>query len=284
MRVLSLFDGISCGKVAFERAGIQVNEYHACEIDQYAIKISKKNHPDIIHHGSVTEFHPEGHFDFIIGGSPCQGFSFAGRQLAFNDPRSALFFEFVRILNECRKTNPNIKFLLENVKMKKEHLDVISEHMGVKLVCINSDLVSAQSRTRFYWANWDFTVPQDKGIFWDSVQMNNVEGCMYYSEAAFAWINRNPKRKEKYKEYTNTSKVKMQMIEASHHKGYSNQRCFGILDNGRTRYIHPTECERLQTLPDGYTEGVSRTQRYKSISNGWTVDVIAHILASSGEK
>ena len=163
VKVLSLFDGISCGRVAFERAGIAVSEYHACEIDKYAITISERNYSDIVRHGSVVGYHPDRSFDYIIGGSPCQGFSFAGKGLAFDDPRSALFFEFVRILDECRKFNPDIKFLLENVKMKKEHLDVISQYMGVEPVCINSALVSAQSRVRYYWTNIGGTTPDLTG-------------------------------------------------------------------------------------------------------------------------
>ena len=288
VKVLSLFDGISCGRVAFERAGIRIDEYHACEIDQYAIRISKSNYPDIVHHGSVTEYHPDRSFDYVIGGSPCQGFSFAGKQLAFDDPRSKLFFEYVRILKEVKSLNPNVKFLLENVQMKQEYLDVISEELGVSPVKINSSLVSAQNRVRYYWANWEITQPEDKGILWKDIQLDNADKVMYYSEAAFNWIFKSPKRKEKYLEYTKDSAIKMQMLEASHHKGYSNQRCFGINDSGRIRYIHPIECERLQTLPDNYTKGwdiynvgVSNTQRYRCLGNGWTVDVIAHILKDS---
>lgn len=217
----------------------------------------------------------------------CQGFSFAGKQLNFSDPRSALFFEFVRILEEIREINPDVKFLLENVVMKKEYEDIISEYLGVKPILINSNLLSAQNRKRLYWTNIPLDEVKDKKIFWNDIQMDNATDVMYYSEAAFNWIFKDEKRKKRYIEYTKDSKVKMQMLEASHSKGYSNQRCFGIIDNGKTRYIHPIECERLQTVPDNYTsigdyDGVlkviSKTQRYRMLGNGWTVDVIAHIF------
>lgn len=170
MRVISLFDGISCGRVALERAGIPVQQYIASEIDKYAVTVSKANHPDIIHLGDVrtvrlmAEAGVFGHIDLLIGGSPCQGFSFAGKQLAFDDPRSALFFEFVHILTALRLYNPNVKFLLENVRMKKEHLAVITQMLGVEPILVNSALVSAQSRQRYYWCNWVVEQPTDRGI------------------------------------------------------------------------------------------------------------------------
>jgi DNA (cytosine-5)-methyltransferase 3A len=170
MRVLSLFDGMSCGRIALERAGIPVTSYYAAEIDKYAIKVSKVNYPDILQLGDVVllrqmvECGILGKIDLLIGGSPCQGFSFAGKQLAFDDPRSALFFDYVRILHALRKQNPEIKFMLENVKMKKKHLAVITQMLGVKPVLINSALVCAQNRQRYYWANWAISQPDDRGI------------------------------------------------------------------------------------------------------------------------
>lgn len=185
MKVLSLFDGMSCGRIALERAGIPVTHYFASEIDKHAIKVSEANYPDIIRLGDVTKITVEydelmdqttvrsengvltfyGFFDLIIAGSPCQGFSFAGKQLNFNDPRSVLFFEFVRLVEECRNANPDLLFLLENVKMKKEYQAVISKAMGVEPIEINSALVSAQNRKRLYWTNInDVDQPEDKGI------------------------------------------------------------------------------------------------------------------------
>ena len=283
MKVLSLFDGISCGMVALERAGIPVDAYYASEIDKNAIAISQKNYPNIIRLGDVTKWRewdiPWAEIDLLIGGSPCQGFSFAGKQLNFSDPRSKLFFEFVDILNNIKKHNPNVKFLLENVKMKKESEQVITDKLGVTPVLINSSVLSAQSRNRLYWANFSFpTDIYDKEIFWKDVMIENANGVYYLTQKMMDWINKDEKRKSKFKIYAKDTRCKMQMVEASHYKGISNQRCFAILDNGKLRYIHPIECERLQTLPDNYTAGVSNSQRYKSIGNGWTVDVIAHIL------
>ncbi len=287
MKVLSLFDGMSCGRIALERAGIDVNAYYAAEIDKHAVKVSQANWPDIVQLGDVTKWKDWdidwSSIDLLIGGSPCQGFSFAGKQLAFDDPRSKLFFVYVDILNHIRSVNPSVKFMLENVKMKKEHLAVISETLGVEPVFINSALVSAQNRQRYYWANWEITQPEDKFIYWPDVMLSDATGCMFYSQASFNWIFKSEKRKASYFEYSKQTFVKMQMIEASHSKGYSNQRCFGINDSGTVRYIHPIECERLQTVPDNYTAHVSNTQRYKMLGNGWTVDVIAHIFKCMNE-
>lgn len=174
IRVLSLFDGMGCGYQALKRAGIAVSEYHAYEVDKYAIQVAKKNHPDIIHHGEInfmTDFTQHKGFDLLIGGSPCQGFSAAGKGLNFTDPRSQLFFEFVRARREVK---PRF-FMLENVKMKKEWLAVIDEHMGVKSVRINSALVSAQNRVRHYWCNWNVSQPADRGIYLRDIIERDIE-------------------------------------------------------------------------------------------------------------
>jgi len=163
MNVLSLFDGMSCGRVALERCGFEINKYYAAEIDKYAITVAANNYLDIIHIGDVTKVKAEDldPIDLLIGGSPCQGFSFAGKQLNFEDPRSMLFFEFVRLLKECK---PKF-FFLENVVMKKEYQDVISKYLGVEPIMLNSAVVSAQSRKRLYWTNIPgYTPPEDKGI------------------------------------------------------------------------------------------------------------------------
>jgi len=163
LNVLSLFDGMSCGQIALERAGIKVNNYFASEIDKYAIQVAKHNYTNTQHIGDVTKVKASElpKIDLLIGGSPCQGFSFAGKQLNFNDPRSKLFFEFVRLLKEC---SPKY-FLLENVKMKKEYQDVITQHLGVEPIEINSNLLSAQNRKRIYWTNIPgVAIPNDKGI------------------------------------------------------------------------------------------------------------------------
>ena len=349
MNVLSLFDGMSCGQIALNRLGIKIDNYFASEVDKYAIKVTQSNYPKTIQLGDVTKvssiFLPK--IDLLLGGSPCQGFSFAGKQLNFNDTRSKLFFEYVRLLGELRQANPNLKFLLENVKMKKEYQDVISLCLGVEPVEINSALVSAQNRKRLYWTNIPgVTQPNDLGITWGDVREHGVASeSYYYTEAAMQWLGRHSNSRGK-KLTVHSDVDKMQMLEASHHKKYSSQRFFGIVDipnnncavgamrgrylvngvrqdgkqitagltqqyiefryDGKTnalttvgkdnvvvpftlpnrvpasefffRYIIPLECERLQTVPEGYTSSVSDTQRYRMLGNGWTVDVIAHIF------
>ena len=162
MNVLSLFDGMSCGRIALDRARIPYKFYIASEIDRWAIQIARKNYPDTIHLGNVLNVDVEDlpKIDLLIGGSPCQGFSFAGKQLNFDDPRSELFFEFVRLFKEC---NPKY-FLLENVPMKKEYVDIITGYLGVEPIIINSALVSAQNRKRLYWTNIPVEQPEDKNI------------------------------------------------------------------------------------------------------------------------
>ena len=175
MRVISLFDGISCGYEALQRAGIKIDEYIAYEIDKNAIKISQKNHPDIKQMGSVidADFKQYQGFDILMGGSPCQGFSIAGKQLNFKDPRSKLFFEFERALHEIKPKY----FLLENVAMKKEFEEIISSRLGVEPIAINSNLVSAQNRKRLYWTNiLGVTQPDDKGIMLKDVVHEYEEG------------------------------------------------------------------------------------------------------------
>ena len=185
INVLSLFDGMSCGQIALQKLGVKVKNYFAAEIDKYAIHVTKQNFPETIHIGDVTKIDatlfPK--IDLLIGGSPCQGFSFAGKGLNFDDPRSKLFFEFVRIKNECNPTY----FLLENVKMKYEHELVISKYMGVESIEINSQLLSAQNRVRLYWTNianepyglfgdMVCTIPQpkDKGVLLRDILESNV--------------------------------------------------------------------------------------------------------------
>lgn len=240
INVLSLFDGMSCGQIALERAGIEVENYFASEIDKHAIVVSNANYPNTIQIGDVTKvrfdngilYTEKGNFnvgkiDLVMGGSPCQGFSFAGKQLNFDDPRSALFFEWLRICHEVCPTY----FLLENVKMKKEYENVITERLGVKPIFINSALVSAQNRQRLYWTNIpNVTSPQDKGETWGDVREHGVNSqSYYYTEKAMQWLGRVSQKKNKTLT-VHTDNEKMQMIEASHHKKYSNQRFFGIVD------------------------------------------------------
>ena len=181
MNVLSLFDGMSCGRIALDRLGIPVDKYYASEIDKFAIQVSEANYPDIIRLGDVCDVKADDlePIDLLIAGSPCQGFSFAGKQLAFDDPRSALFFEFVRLLKECKPKY----FLLENVRMKKEFLDIISEQVGCEPIFINSALVSAQNRQRFYWTNIPgIEQPEQRGIVLRDILETNPDSYTLMSD------------------------------------------------------------------------------------------------------
>jgi site-specific DNA-cytosine methylase len=255
--VLSLFDGMSCGQIALNRAGTHYDNYYASEIDKYAIKVTQANYPNTIQLGNITKIQGSDlpKIDLLIGGSPCQGFSFAGKQLNFDDPRSALFFEYVRLLKETQPTY----FLLENVRMKKESQDVISAALGVEPIMIDSALVSAQSRKRLYWTNIpNVTQPDDKGILLQDILENgtalrNKSYCVRSSQE---------------------TKISNSVIQR-----YFDRRIGNIVDMVNSyRLLTLVECERLQTVSDGYTAHVSDSQRYKMLGNGWTVDVIAHIL------
>ena len=373
MNVLSLFDGMSCGQLALQRANVSVDTYYACEIDKYAIQVALKNFPNTIKLGDVTQVKPKylqlANIDLLLGGSPCQGFSFAGEQLAFDDPRSKLFFEFIRIMNELKPKY----VLLENVRMKKQFEDVITEHMGFPPQLLNSSKVSAQNRWRNYWFGMlingkyeQVIIPplEDKGlVLKDILQTDHDEPPVPINERN-ARHHKNPNQKalcttatmykgagnngmtivdrlipvgdaEEYAHYnyratkqvyhmngkaptlltmqggnrepkvaTYSAKggriVNRRLDENGVRKDYQLElpyttqvevrdddktNCLTtvqkdkVVEEGMTwRKLTPIECERLQTLPDNYTEGVSKTQRYKMIGNGWTVDVIAHIL------
>ena len=249
MNVLSLFDGMSCGQIALDRLGVKVNQYFAAEIDKYAMQVAKKNYPNTQHIGNVLDVKGEDlpKIDLLIGGSPCQGFSFAGKQLNFDDPRSKLFFEFVRLLDETKPTY----FLLENVRMKKDYQDIISEHLGVEPVMINSDRFVEQNRERFYWTN---------------IEIDKLPNRPAWDKQYYQW------RRIYFRE--NKSGV-CPTLTANMGMGGHN---VPLHSQDLKDKLTPMECERLQTVPDGYTEDVSNTQRYKMLGNGWTVDVIAHIF------
>jgi len=294
INVLSLFDGMSCGRIALDRAGISVDKYYSAEIDKYAIKVADVNWPQDAKHrlGDVNNWHDWNidwsSINLLIGGSPCQGFSFAGKQLAFDDQRSKLFFVYVDILNHIRKFNPNVKFLLENVKMKKEYLDVISDKLGVEPVFINSNLVSAQNRQRYYWCNWPVTQPDDKEVNLSDIIENGI-AC---SKKAYC-IDANYWKGGNIEQYFTKSRRELiffigrgnniagfRAIDGktpSLTANYYEQNNF-LADKTGYRKLTPIECERLQTVPDNYTASVSNTQRYRMLGNGWTVDVIAHIF------
>ena len=315
INILSLFDGLSCGNIALERAGIKVNNYYASEVDKWAIQIANKNYPNIIQLGDVTKFDetklPK--IDLLIGGSPCQGFSFAGKQLNFDDPRSKLFFVYVYMLKQLKPKY----FLLENVRMAKQSQDVISEYLGVQPVKINSSLVSAQNRVRLYWTNIpNVTQPEDKGIVLKDILLDDAEEPML-SNIYGGFKEKKPRVHTnksvtiraasgggaipsiKLKQHINNESVTKQgksyALTASYYKAVAwnsvqkKQRTMIPVElsdkkdpntyNGiKYRLLNPIEVERLQTIPDGYTSGVSNTQRFRMLGNSWTADIIAHLF------
>ena len=280
INVLSLFDGMSCGRIALERAGIEVDNYFSSEIDPYAIKISNKNYPqdEVNRLGNILEVKacnlPK--IDLLIGGSPCQGFSFAGKQLNFDDERSKLFFEYVRLLKECK---PKF-FLLENVKMKKEYQDIISELLGIEPILINSSLVSAGSRPRLYWTNIPYTE-----INKQEIKLNDILIDGYSNRDKSHCIDANYGRGTNLRRYLYRGSRQVIFTDKEFMKKLfdnkpSIEECntIGNENKDKWRKLLPIECERVQTVPDNYTEGVPDFWRYHMLGNGWTVDVIAHIF------
>lgn len=278
MKILSLFDGISAGQLALQRAGITVDAYYASEIDKYAISVTDKNFPNTIQLGDITKWRewdiPWGEIDLVIGGSPCQGFSFAGKQLNFDDPRSALFFVFVDICHRVADENPKMRFMLENVRMKKEYQDVITNVMGVEPIVINSNLVSAQNRHRLYWTNIpNVTQPTDRGILLRDILVDSVDQRYFLTEAGKAYMSRLRNGKPRWEYHTNPLDSKSACVTANFYVGIP----MGVIKE-LMRRLTPVECERLQTFPDDYTSVISNTQRYKALGNSWTVEVVAHIF------
>ena len=372
INVLSLFDGISYGRVALQRAGISVNKYYASEIDKYAIMITQNNFPDTIQLGDVTKWEDWdidwGSIDLLIGGNPCVSWSVAGKQLGTEDPRGQLLFDYVNILRHIQKYNPNVKFLVENVKMKQEFQDIFSNMLGVQPVEINSALLSAQNRKRLYWTNWEFGQPEDKHIMLKDIvhEYSKVDRdkslCLdanYYKGGNLKQYYEKHRRQlifESLNEYIVPFDKTLQILDKEVERGkvgyfgkdsqasrvyyihdkavtlcgsagggaakmgqylfgcltpdrvnkrqngqrfnegdkfytLTAQDKHGVLIEGYIRKLTPVECERLQTLPDSFTANgidpktgkvvpISNTQRYKALGNGWTVDVIAHILKS----
>lgn len=318
MNVLSLFDGISCARVALDRAKIEVNAYMSAEIEKNAIKISDKNYPDIIRVGSVVGLEVEGQVDLLIGGSPCQDLSIAKKdRKGLEGNRSGLFWEYVRVKKEC---NPKY-FILENVaSMPKADRDIITREMGVEPVMFNASLVSAQSRKRLFWTNIPFTLPEDRDILLKDILQSEVAETFYMNKK----MTSNGKTTGKvgyvgegeqygqggqaHRVYSTEGKTPTMssgpaLIKVGHIGTSSSQgnRVYdpegksvtlsangggcgaktGLYKVGREiiRKLTPIECERLQGLPDNYTEGIATTNRYKCLGNAFNVDVVTHILS-----
>jgi DNA (cytosine-5)-methyltransferase 3A len=349
MNILSLFDGMSCGQQALERCGFKVDKYYASEIDKYAIKVTMANYPNTIQIGSVINV--DGHklpkIDLLIGGSPCQSFSFAGKRKGMStkdeqeiltlehylelkadgyefEGQSYLFWEYMRLLNEVKPKY----FLLENVMMGEKWEKILSKAIGVNPLDINSSLVSAQNRRRLYWTNIGMKSiglfgdiesiikqPKDKRILLKDVLENEVHEKYFLSEKFINWLQKHSeKRGNEFKKTIGDRKSSCLSVSAlksvnlsadfiipgtlrTHKDGNgfrelkndkagtipararedgSGQNVVSI--NSRIRRLTPVECERLQTVKDNYTNYVSDSQRYKMLGNGWTIDVISHIL------
>ena len=291
LKVLSLFDGISCGMVALERAGIPIEKYYASEIDEYAMKISNKNYPEIIQLGDIRNVSEEVldsimPIDMIIGGSPCQDLSNykydRGEVTGLNGEKSGLFYEYIRILKYVKPKY----FLLENVaSMEDKWKDLMSEIIGVQPIMINSALVCAAERKRLYWTNIpNIEQPKDKGIVLKDIVVDakDVPDKYWYTKYPItvhegdvkvkATINLNGHRQAK-EVYGLNHKCNTLLCD-----GNGGNLVKKIYQDGRVRKLLPLEYERLQTLPDYYTDCVSDSRRYTAIGNGWTVDVIAHIF------
>lgn len=365
MKVLSLFDGMSCGRLALERAGIKYNKYYASEIGKWKIKAAQHYYPDTIQIGDVCHVKAKDYSDIgiLLAGSPCQGFSIMGNRLNFDDERSGLIMEFFRILEELQQTNPDVYFLLENVPMDKQCEIEISRRIGVLPVKINSALVSAQNRKRIYWTNIpgsgqdlfgdEITQPEDKGIMLKDILQpeNEVDEKYYLKEKSLEYIKKRILDNEKYctlngektrailEGYNNrwngtyvcnelfniypsegaagrvrdiTGKaatllttetggykqglylISDQFINKNQNgKGYKKdpdksytlntvdrQALVIYINNLKIRKLTPTECCRLQTVPDDFfnNSGLSDNQIYSCLGDGWTVDIIVHIL------
>jgi site-specific DNA-cytosine methylase len=305
LRVVSLFDGSACGMAALERCGFKVDRYWASEIDKYAMTVALNNYPFIEHIGDVTqvnglEFED---IDLLIGGSPCQGFSFAGKQLNFEDPRSKLFFEFVRLRDEIQPKY----FFLENVVMKKEYQDVISRILGVEPIKLNSDKVSAQRRPRLYWTNIpNYTEPVDREVFLEDITLSGrvdqdksfcIDANYFKKTTIGQYLTKNrrqivweiPEATVKgYVEVKEGDYIDLTFINSKTRRGHLMLEKSNCLTASPFKYckvtkdwfrmLTPVECERLQTLPDNYTIGVSNSQRYKMLGNGWTVDAVVEFF------
>ena len=279
INVLSLFDGMSCGQIALNKLGVKYDNYYASEIDKFAIGVTKMNYPNTIHLGDVRDVKGQNlpKIDLLFGGSPCQSFSNAGKGEGF-EGSSGIFWEYVRVLKEVKPKY----FMLENVKMKKEWQDIITKELGVEPIAINSSLLSGQNRPRLYWTNIPgVEQPEDKGIkLKDILEDDNlVDKQHLMTPKAMAYMDGLRNGKQRWEYHKNPLDGKAACIVASFYKLSG----LGVLDYRNLgkpcRRLTPLECERLQTVPDNYTESVSRTQRYKMIGNGWTVDVIAHIFS-----
>ena len=296
--VLSLFDGISCGQLALQRAKVPYEKYYASEIEDASIKVTQTNFPNTIQLGDVTKITDFPEVDLLIAGSPCQGFSKSGSKLNFDDPRSVLFFEFLRVL---KLTQPKY-FLLENVVMDQWATNVISYFLRTNPYELNSSLVSAQNRPRYYWTNLPLPSITEKGLCLDDIVGSSSKNLLSDSSLDFIscppsntdtglifvggfktrnqtmWIENGKllsrNFRQGYRVYSSKGKSSTLTANGGGLGGCSGLYHFGEIIRPLTR----VECERLQTAPDNYTACISDSQAKKALGNGFTVDMIAEIF------
>ena len=288
--ILSCFDGISCGQEALNQVGITFENYYASEIDKIPIKVTQQNHSKTIQLGDISDWKSWEleNIDLIMGGSPCQGFSSIGKGLNFDDPRSKLFFTFVEIIKHFKPKY----FLLENVNMKSEWRDIITDLMGVEPILINSNLVSAQNRPRWYWCNWTVTLPAHTGVKLSSIlesdtnwmpahivgrKLHPITGKRDDYNPAITATQCLQVKKNPDKMGCLTTVSKDAVISSLPHGRYVN--AYTALVKGRDwRDLTSIECERLQGLSDNYTSLASQSARRKMLGNGWNIPTIKHIF------
>ncbi len=279
--VVSLFDGISCLQIALERAKIPYENYYSSEVDKHCITVTQNNYPSTIQIGDVCDLKvsdfPQD-IDLLVGGSPCQDFSLMGNQLNFSGNRSRLFFEYLRLKNDL---NPKW-FILENVVMRQDIQDAISDLLGVKPIKINSALFSGQNRKRLYWTN----IPNiEQKLSHSLAQQDEITGKSVLLDQSYEIATVRKGKNGGPRQIVKPATNKLGCLTASYYKGVNadgrpaKTKYFGDYEAGKIEMLSPVECERLQTVPEGYTEGISKTQRYKALGNGFTVDVIAFILS-----
>jgi DNA (cytosine-5)-methyltransferase 3A len=278
INVVSLFDGMSCGQIALDRSKIKVKNYFASEIKDIAIKVTKDNYPETIHIGSV-EFVTGDMFlntkiDLLIGESPCKGISGLNKnQEGLNHSESRLFWDYVRILKALRLKNPKLLFLLENTHGNKESTKLITEALGVKPLSINSKLVSAQNRPRYYWTNIPYTEIEDRNITTDDIFHHVGQEV---TPGRKKWLESESGKKSIARSYTRVNPYpKAGCLTAN---GHAKWNCNYKFKDGVYRYLTQWELEKLQTIPIFYTSCLSYTQAYDVIGDGWTVDIICEIF------
>lgn len=302
--IFSAFDGMSCLQLALKKAKIGYSNYYSSEIDKYSIKVAQDNFSNTIQIGNIQNVTAMAlpSIGLLAGGSPCQGFSRSGKQLRFEDERSKLFFEFLRLKNELKPKY----FLLENVKMRQEDEDIISSYLGVKPFKINSSLVSAQNRERLYWTNIidieNFKMPDDKYIFLKDIvdyevdkfinvkdysffpadSHNSKNGLIFLGGLAKGnkgfWNNDGKFLQRSFKQGYRVYSIEGKSVTLNASGGGLGGKTGLYEINGKIRQLTVSECEQLQNIPIGYTKSVSQSQAKKMLGNGWTVDVITHIL------